>query len=315
MYILVTGGASFIGSHLVERLVSMGHTVRVADNFSTGKRENLKNVIGKVEIIQIDLMKYENAELVTQDVDLVYHLAAVHGGREFIAFREPETADNFIINLNVLKACIRNHVKKIIFTSSACAYPEEFQRQNHYIPLKEDMVNLKGLVQADLLYGWSKLIFEMILKVYHDAYGIDVSIARFFTAYGPRELNTHAVIALLERAVRKEDPYTVWGDGTQGRDFIFVDDLVDGLIGLQKVGDCTTINFGYGRIITIEETMREIFKVTGFMPKTVYYDTTKPTGPHSRVADISRAYELLGWKPQVTLHEGLIKTLKWMNEQ
>jgi UDP-glucose 4-epimerase len=309
MKVLVTGGASFIGSHLVEKLVEMGREVIVVDNFSTGRIENLSNL--PVMIYNMDLTDYEIALKMTKDVDIVYHLAAVHGGREFIHFHEADTGDDFVINHNVLKACAKNGVKKIIFTSSACVYEESLQSQESYRPLKETDIDFSKPLKADKLYGWSKLLFEMELDVFSRTYGIDYAIARFFTAYGPRENNTHAIMALLNRAIHKNDPYVIWGDGTQGRDFIFVDDLVRGLISLEGVSK-EAVNFGYGKIITINEAVEAIFELTGFRPEKIEYDKSKPTGPHSRVADISKAKSLLDWEPKVSLKEGLRKSYEWM---
>lgn len=310
MNILVTGGASFIGSHLVERLVEENKgTITVVDNFSTGSIHNLHNVRDKITVKELDLFQFNNALEITKNIDLVYHLAAVHGGREYIHYHEPETADNFVINHNLLKACLKNDVNKLIFTSSACVYPENLQNKN-YVHIKEDDITLSGLLQADKLYGWSKLIFEMELKVFHETYGLKSAIARFFTAYGPRENATHAIIALLDRALKREDPYLIWGDGTQGRDFIYVDDLVDGLIKLDKINDASPINLGYGTLITINEVVNTLFDFLGFYPK-IKYDLSKPVGPYRRVADITKARKTLNWAPKISLKEGLKSTYRW----
>lgn len=314
MNILVTGGASFIGSHLVESLTkkydTKNHKIFVVDNLSTGRMQNLKNVMDKITFFKKDLINYKNALSVTKNIDLIYHLAAVHGGREYIHFHEPETADNFAINHNIIKSAWKNDVSKIIFTSSACVYPEKFQSVN-FKPLEENDIRLSGELQADKLYGWGKIICEIELKVFYENYGLKSAIARFFTAYGPRENTTHAIIALLTRAMNKENPFLVWGDGTQGRDFIYVSDLVDGLMRIDKIDNALPINFGYGRLITIDEVLEKIFELTKFHP-TVKYDKEKPVGPYRRVASISRAKELLGWSPKVSLEEGLKKTYEYL---
>lgn len=314
MNILVTGGASFIGSHLVESLVkkydTRDHKILVVDNLSTGRKENLKNVMNKVIFIKKDLTNYKDTLSVTKSINLIYHLAAVHGGREYIHYHEPDTADNLAINHNLIKSAWKNNVQKIIFTSSACIYPERLQSKD-FKPLKENDIDLSKELQADKLYGWGKLMCEMELKVFYEAYGLKSAIARFFTAYGPRENTTHAIIALLTRAINKENPFLVWGDGTQGRDFIYVSDLISGLLKLDNIDNASPINFGYGKLITIDETVEKIFELTNFYP-TVKYDTQKPVGPYRRVADISKAKELLNWAPKVSLEEGLKKTYEYL---
>lgn len=311
MKIVVTGGASFIGSHLVEELVKLKHEVIVVDDFSSGTRENLQNA-DDIVVLERDLHWYDQAVESIDGADLVYHLAAVHGGREFIHFHELECADNFAINHNVLKASRECNVDKIIFTSSACVYPETYQREIGYRPLKEDDVDFHGRLQADKLYGWSKLMCELELQAMHRLYGYKSATARFFTAYGPREDNTHALIALTERALRREDPYVIWGTGKQGRDWIYVDDLVRGLIKLQRVNDGSAYNFGSGKMVTIDDAVEVIFEMTEFYPSEVKHDLSKPTGPHSRVGDISKAWRELGWTPKTELHEGLKNTIEYL---
>lgn len=314
MKIVVTGGASFIGSHLVEELVKLEQEVIVVDNFSSGTRENLQKV-EDIIILERDLHWYDQAVESINGADLVYHLAAVHGGREFIHFHELECADNFAINHNVLKASRECDVDKIIFTSSACVYPEIYQQETSYKPLKEDDVNFHSYLQADKLYGWSKLMCELELQTMYRLYGYKSATARFFTAYGPREENTHALIALTERALRREDPYVIWGTGEQGRDWIYVDDLVQGLIKLQRVSDGSAYNFGSGKMITINDAVDAIFEMVGFYPAKVKQDLSKPVGPHSRVGDITKAQKDLGWTPKVELREGLKITIEYLRRK
>ena len=309
MRIVVTGGASFIGSHLVEKLVGLGNEVVVVDDFSSGTMENLHKVEDKILILKRNLHLYEQAVESVIGADLVYHLAAVHGGREFIHFHELECADNFTINHNVLKASRECEVDKIIFTSSACVYPEAYQQKANYRPLREDDVDFSGPLHADKIYGWSKMMCELELQAMHRLHGYKSATARFFTAYGPREGNTHALIALTERALRREDPYVIWGTGEQGRDWIYVDDIVHGLVELQRVSDGSAYNFGSGEMTTINDAVEDIFELTGFHPTQVEYDLSKPTGPYSRIGDITKAQRELSWTPKVGLREGLETTI------
>ena len=138
------------------------------------------------------------------------------------------------------------------------------------------------------------------------------SICRYVTAYGDRENDTHAIIALIKRAVEKCDPYLVWGTGEQDRDFTFVDDIVEGtLLATEKITDCTPINMGTAKRYKIKDVVRMILDITGHKPNELIFDPTKPVGVLSRAMDNTRAKELLGWEPRYDLSEGLKKTIDW----
>ena len=310
--VLVTGGASFIGSHLVEELVARGADVRVADDFSSGTRENLAAVADGIEVLDGNLKHWEFARTATADVDRIFHLAADHGGRGYIATHPADCATNMALDSMVFEAAVSNGVQKVTFASSACTYPTDIQRDRRR--LQEDMVSFteRGGAYADESYGWAKLMGELSLRSFHEQYGIDASVVRIFTAYGPRENETHAIVALIAKAFARQDPYQIWGDGEQTRNFTYVDDIVSALpLANEHVTDATPVNAGIPDYISVNEVAETIFDYLGWEPEEIDHMTDKPVGVRHRAADTTRAEELLGWEPQYTLEEGLAETIDW----
>ena len=316
--VLVTGGASFIGSHLVDKLVNLGSKVTVIDNLSSGKKENLSNSWNKIKFKKNDLEYITKSELdgLFKDQEIVFHLAAVHGGRGFITMHPADVSSNFSIDHHVFEGCKDSNVKNMVFASTACVYPTELQKEigSDYTLKEEDSnpLNLDKNMSADIEYGWEKLMGEMQLHAFRKQYGLRGCPIRFVTAYGPRENETHAIIALIYKALEKMDPFEIWGDGKQERDFTYVEDIVSGsILAGEKISDMTPINLGTGQRYPIIDVVKMICSVLNWEPTEFKFDATKPTGALSRALDNSRAKELLGWKPQFSLKEGLEKTIKW----
>lgn len=315
--VCVTGGASFIGSHLTERLVGLGAKVTVVDDFSTGRMEFLKDVAEKpnLVILQGDLKEPKFTNMVLKGKEYVFHLAAVHGGREFISKYPADCCQSLQINENVLRQCVGAKVKKIIFSSSVCVYPKSIQIEGE-IPVKEKDVEMNGFYAPDDMYGWTKLTMEKALRAYLRQYKLKSSILRYTTVFGPRENATHAIIALIKRALRHEDPYLVWGSGNQARDWIYVDDVVTGtLLAGEKIDDADPINLVGTEMITIRNLTGRIFDKVSWKPKKVVYDHSKPEGPKKRLISGDKATNLLSFKPSVSFDEGLERTIKWVKSQ
>ena len=313
--VLVTGGASFIGSHLVEDLVDHGADVRVADDLSSGELENLAAVDDEIEFLEGNLKEMSFAEEATEDVDTVFHLAADHGGRGYISNYPANCATNMALDNVVYEAAAENGVDRISFASSACTYPTDIQQERQR--LSEDMVSFeeRGGAYADEVYGWAKLMGERSLQAYHEQYDIDASIVRIFTAYGPRENETHAIVALMAKAYAEQDPYRIWGDGEQTRNFTYVKDITRALrLAAENVTDATPVNAGIRDYITINEVAEAVFDQLDWEPAEVDHMTDKPVGVRHRAADTTRAEELLGWEPQYTLQDGIDRTLDWYAE-
>ena len=210
--VLVTGGASFIGSHLVDKLVNLGSKVTVIDNLSSGKKENLSNSWNKIKFKKNDLEYITKSELdgLFKDQEIVFHLAAVHGGRGFITMHPADVSSNFSIDHHVFEGCKDSSVKNMVFASTACVYPTELQKEigSDYTLKEEDSnpLNLDKNMSADIEYGWEKLMGEMQLHAFRKQYGLRGCPIRFVTAYGPRENETHAIIALIYKALEKNGP-------------------------------------------------------------------------------------------------------------
>lgn len=318
--ILVTGGASFIGSHLVDKLVQMGADVTVIDDLSSGTLQNLEQSMDKIKFIKKDLEYITKSEIIQifQDQNIVFHLAAVHGGRGFIHKYPADVCSNLSIDHHVFEAASRSNIDNIVFSSTACVYPSSLQSRNSSHKLKEsdtDVSRLDKFLSADIEYGWGKLMSEMQLNAFIKQYGLKGSCVRFVTAYGPRENETHAIIALIYKALRKMDPYPIWGDGEQERDFTYVEDIVDGTIRSSEfIFDGTPVNLGTGRRYKIIEVVDTIFGIIGWKPENIKFEKSMPVGPLSRALDNTRAKKLLGWEPKFSLFEGLTKTISWYLE-
>lgn len=310
--VLVTGGCSFIGSHLTEALVSRGATVRVVDDLSSGRRENIEILLetGKVEFIESDLLLPGAAERAVEGADYVFHLAATHGGRGYIDLHQAACATNLALDGLVIRAAHRAGVKKFVFASSGCVYPTQLQENPaEILYLTEDMVGPP--YASDGLYGWAKLMAELTLQAYYRDYGFKSVSLRYFTAYGERCLENHAVIAMIARAFVKQDPFIVWGTGEQIRNWTYVGDIVDGtILAAERVDDATAINIGTMERTRVIDAAREILNRTG-VDAQIVPDPSKPTGPYNRVADNARARQLFDWVPRVSFSEGLERTIKW----
>jgi UDP-glucose 4-epimerase len=314
-HVLVTGGASFIGSHLVEDLVAEGADVRVADDFSSGEMENLTAVEDQIEVSRGNLKHWSFADEVTENIDTVFHLAADHGGRGYISNYPANCATNMALDNIVYEAAAKNGVDRISFASSACTYPTDIQQERQR--LREDMVSFdeRGGAYADEVYGWAKLMGERSLRAYQEQYDIDTSVVRIFTAYGPRENETHAIVAFMAKAYAEQDPFQIWGDGDQTRNFTYVKDITRALrLAAENITDGTPVNAGISRYVTMNEAVDIIFEYLGWEPERINYMTDKPQGVRHRAADTTRAEELLGWEPEYTVEEGIKNTLDWYVE-
>ena len=323
--VLVTGGASFIGSHLVDTLLKKGADVRVADDFSSGKLENLEypltsNCPGRWEhdrltVCEGNLKDKSFTKEMVDGVDVVFHLAALHGGRGYIDTHPAECSSNMILDQLVFEEACKAGVDRLCFASSACVYPAYLQERagSDYL-LKEDDADpfVRDKALADLEYGWAKLMGEMGLRAYHREYGMKTAAVRIFTAYGPRENETHAIIALIAKAFIKMDPFDIWGSGEQDRNFTYVQDIVDALVlASEKITDGSAVNAGRDDRITLNEAAEIVFGLTGWKPKKIKHDLSKPQGVASRAADLTRAQKVLKWAPKVSYEGGFRKTIDW----
>jgi len=310
--VLITGGASFIGSHLVDSLVKKGAIITVVDDLSSGRVENIKHNLAKknIEFVKGSLLNQNLVDKIIKDKHLVFHLAGIHGGRGFIDLHQAECAENFILDGLVIRASLNHQVEKIIFSSSGCIYPT-FKQQNtkELLYLEEQMVGPP--YDPDDIYGWAKLSAEKTLRAYYKAYKLPSVCLRFFTVYGSRAKEDHAIIGLIAKAFIKQNPYIVWGTGKQIRNWTHVSDIVEGsILAAEKITDGRAINLGTMERIRVIDAVNEIFNYTNFFPK-VSFKPHMPTGPYNRVADNKLAKKLLGWEPKIKFIDGLHKTIDW----
>jgi UDP-glucose 4-epimerase len=171
----------------------------------------------------------------------------------------------------------------------------------------------EGWKSSDNLYGFAKLMGEMQLLVYHKEHGFKGSISRYLTVYGPGEFDSsHAIAALTEKALNKQDPFEVWGSGNQERGFTYVDDIAEGsVLACGKIIDGTPINLGWDKRYTIKQIADMILRISGHKPSRIFFNSEKPEGPFSRALDISRAKQLLDWHPRIDIVDGLERTISW----
>src|SRR6266536_5791885 len=286
--VLVTGGASFIGSHLVDRLLEAGATVTVADDLSNGTLGNLEHSFERLTFLEGDLRDREFAREAVAGRHVVFHLAAAHGGRGFIDTHPADCSSNLVLDGIVFDEAMQAKVDRVCFASSACVYPVQHQVKSlngNMIYLKEEWADpfKEGCASSDGEYGWAKLMGELSLGAYRKQYGLKSVSCRLFTAYGERENETHAVIALIAKAFIKMDPYEMWGDGEQDRNFTYVGDIADGMIrAAERIEDASAINIGTVEHIKIIDSAKMIFAESGFTPKSLNFDLSKPVGVFSR---------------------------------
>ena len=310
--VLVTGGASFIGSHLVDALVAAGARVRVVDDLSSGKLVNIQRHVdsGAVELVQADLLDPDVPAQTVAGIHTVFHLAANHGGRGYVDLHQAACATNLLLDGALFRACHLTGVEKVVYASSGCVYPNYRQTDTaERLYLSEDKVGPP--YDADNMYGWAKLMGELSLRAYHRDYGLKSVSCRYFTVYGPRGHENHAVMAMIARAFIRQDPFEVWGSGRQVRNWTFVSDIVDGTLrAAARIDDARAINLGTRERIRVIDAVRQVLNFTGHRPE-IRLRQDMPTGPMNRVADPSLAEELLGWSPRVRFADGLRTTIDW----
>ena len=312
-HVLVTGGASFISSHLIDLLVAKGaRRIRVVDDLSSGKLANIQGHLdsGVVELRQEDLLAPGVAQRAVEGVDVVFHLAAIHGGRGYVDLHQAPCAQNLAMDGMLVKAAHEAGVDKFVFASSGCVYPNFLQSDvAQELYLTEEMVGPP--YDADNMYGWAKLMTELTLKAYHRDFGMKSASCRFFTVYGERGVENHAVIAMIARAFVRQDPFEVWGDGTQVRNWTYVGDIVSGMVlAAERIDDGTAVNLGTEERTRVIDAVREVLRYSGHQAE-IRFLPHMPTGPLNRVASNRLAKELLGWEPTMKFMDGLHRTVDW----
>ena len=312
--VLVTGGASFIGSHLVDALVERGARVHVVDDLTSGRLSNieqhLKNGRGRVTFFEADLREPGVTRAAMKGIDVVFHIAADHGGRGYVDLHQAGPASNLFLDGVVFWEALKAGVEKVVYASSGCVYPNYMQTDpKKEIYLREE--DVKPPHDADNMYGWAKLMAELTLQAYHREHKLGAASCRYFTVYGPRGVENHAVIAMIARAFVRQNPFEVWGNGEQIRNWTYVDDIVSGtILAAEKINDGTAINLGTMERVRVIDAVKMVLDYSGHKAE-IRLRPDMPTGPINRVADNHLAKQLLGWEPKTLFREGLRKTMDW----
>ena len=310
---LVTGGAGFIGSHLVDRLISDGHRVTVLDDFNPYyspdiKKQNLQQAesSGHLDTVVGDICSQEDVERAfrIERPDAVLHMAARAGVRASIADPLLYVQVNCMGTTQILEACVRHNIKRVIFASSSSVYGEADK-----VPFQEDMVVDRPISP----YAATKRAGEIIAFNYANLHRMDITCLRFFTVYGPRQRPEMAIYHFM-RCIEQQRELSIFGDGTTSRDYTYVEDIIDGVTrALHRVEGYQVYNIGSGSPITLMGLIKNIGEVIGKSPLTRFAPMQQ--GDVTRTyADVSRATAELGFSPQTSLREGLEKMVEWKME-
>ncbi len=325
--ILVTGGCGMIGSNLVKRLVTEGHDVTVIDNLWRGRLEYLDGPDGRPVIDtatrfhNIDLSK-ENPQVheIVSSNEYVIHLADIVAGIDYVFGNQGELfRQNNLINTNLFHAVRKagkERIKGLIYVGTACSYPLTRQNSLDVVPLREDEL-FPALPES--AYGWSKLMGQLEIGYIEKETGIPCCTLQFHNVYGsPCDFGARSQVipALIRKAINyPAEEFNVWGSGKQGRAFIHVDDVVDALVlALEKGWGHGWIQIGPSVCTSIAEIAETVVRISG-KDITPFYDTSKPEGDKARSADYSKAREILGWEPKVSLEDGLRRQYEWIRQR
>jgi UDP-glucose 4-epimerase len=293
MKILVTGGGGFIGSHLCEKLVCEGHSVVVVDNFSIGRRSNLREIKNKIKIFNRNIANYNSIKSLFKNVDCVFHLAALADIVPSIENPDEYYNTNVTGTYNVLKLSLKNNVKRFIYSASSSCYgiPKQY-------PTKEN-----AAINPQYPYALTKRLGEELVIHFSKVYKLNATSLRFFNVYGPRARTTGTYGAVfgvfLAQKIAKK-PFTIVGNGKQTRDFTYVSDVVDAIIKVSKSKNLAgeIFNVGSGKTVSVNKITKLLQGSTVNIPK-------RPGEPDITFASIRKIFLKTGWKPKISIEQGI----------
>jgi len=314
---LITGGAGFIGSFLSEQIIEQGGDVVIADDFSRGEMGNIDHIEDDVTIRPVDLTTREGAQRAVEGVDYVFHLAASVGGIHYIQRENVGgLTPSVLMNQQMLEAARTADVERFLFASSACIYRQEHDGLNKF---SEDQA-----VPADphSTYGWAKVLGEVACDAYQTDTELTTCAVRIFNCYGPRENldpdSSHVIPSLCRKVIETPEGGSIklFGDGSQERGFIYVTDLVEGMIqAMEKKTDGQAVNLGNSQnVVSMNELAERIIEISG-KELEIEHDLSKPTGTDKYAADMTQMKRDLEWEPSVPLDEGLKNVYEWASQE
>jgi UDP-glucose 4-epimerase len=302
--ILVTGGAGFIGSHIVDRL-SLDNKVIVLDNLSSGSLSNLEKSKDRITLVKGDILDKALLKDVVAEVEFVFHLAANVGNLKSIEDPHYDMEVNIQGTINLLEACLKSNIERLVYSSSGAIFGEA-----KYIPVDEDHP-----LNPESPYGVSKLAAEKYCFAYYKVHGVPITALRYFNAYGPRQGGSGYpnVIAVFFKRIREGKPITIYGDGKQTRDFVFVGDIAKAniLAATQPTAIGEIFNIATGQENEVNELVTIIGQLSDQKNEVIHAEPRAGEVRHSR-ANIEKARRILGYSPEVSLKEGL--SLTWQEE-
>lgn len=310
--VLVTGGAGFVGSHLVEELLKDGARVTAADNFERGKKSNLDAVKNDFEMIEIDLRNLDNCLKVTRGKEVVFNLAAKVTGIEYNRTHQTDMFENnMLLQQMPIHAAAKEGVSRFMQLSTACIYPHDSK-----VPTQESEGERGEPEPTNAGYGYAKRMGEKLARWYAKETSMEVGIVRPFNAYGPRDYydkaTSHVIPALIKKVLDGHNPVEVWGSGNQSRVFVHA---VDFAIGLKLLGEKYAkpdpVNLGHDEMVSIKQLLLKIQDITG-IKNPPFFNTAMPEGYPQRSADTTKLKAVTGgFVPSISLETGLKEMIEW----
>ncbi len=334
-YHLITGGCGFVGRNFVKRLYNTTNDIILfVDDLSVGthpstwlpegtslhKTENGLEIFGDDErliFLKADIRvllehMIEDSDYLNKTYNLnidgfkdVFHFAAIVGGRATIDGDPMKVALDLAIDALFFRWICLNKPERALYPSSSAAYPVDLQTESDAIALSESDIDFTRMGQPDMTYGWSKLTGEYLASIAAEHYGVSVTCIRPFSGFGEDQDLSYPVPAIARRAALKENPFEVWGSGKQGRDFVHIEDVMDcTLLAMDHIKDGSAINIGSGKLTSFLDLIQIFTSFAGYNPE-IKPLLDKPVGVHSRYGNMDYVTEKLGWKPKLSIEEGM----------
>tara|TARA_Y100000389_G_C17470776_1_gene530516 strand:- start:8592 stop:9548 length:957 start_codon:yes stop_codon:yes gene_type:complete len=305
--VLVTGGSGFVGTNLLKRLLNSNCKI-----FTTVHKTQPQFTDERIEYLNVDLTTPEGCLKATKNIDYIFMCAANTSGAAVMENNPlAHLTPNILMNLSLYEAAYKNKVKKILFISSNTVYPvTDF-------PVKEDDVT-NEFFHKYFIVAWMKRFTEIVSDMYSEKIKdkMNIVVVRPANLYGEFDdfewETSHVIPALVRKVAERHDPIEVWGDGKDLKEFLYIDDFIDGIIlAMEKINSSKPINLSLNKAVTVQEIINHLIEIEGHSSAKIEYDITKPTMIPKRLIDNTHAKEILGFNPKVDIRDGLAKTLSW----